>query len=154
MKKLLLACLLAAATPLLHAESHSDKSDAFPVFTMFTDQLASRLDLTAEQRTELKEILREHQPRLAPLVDALRDAQKSWLDHSRSPSADPTVSSDHLDQLLAAQKQLMLEVAALRIDLREVLNADQLAQLDEVRTDVGGLAAEFRARFQAWLAQS
>lgn len=154
MKKLLLASLLAAATPLIHAETHSAATDTFPVIEMFAGDLASRLDLTSTQRAQLKAILREHQPRIAPLVDTLRDQQKAWLDYSRSTSADPAESSTRLDQVLAAQKQLMLEASTLRIDLRRVLDAGQLAKLDDVRSDADGLAAKLRTRIQAWLAQS
>ncbi|MFA6962872.1 MAG: Spy/CpxP family protein refolding chaperone [Opitutaceae bacterium] len=154
MKKLLLASLLTAATPLLLAEtSPATSSDSFPVIEMFTSHLASKLDLTEAQRAQLKDILRQHQPRIAPLVDSLRTEQKAWFDYSRSATASTDEASDRIDRVLAAQKKLMLETADLRTDLRHVLNDSQLAKLDSLRSEADGHFSKLRKRIQAWLAQ-
>lgn len=152
MKKVLLALLLAVATPLIHASNSPSAPDRD--FPPFADLVSRRLDLTPAQRDQVKAILRRHQPAVAPLVDELRREHQSWIEQSRATDAKPEAVSAQADRVLAVQKRLMLEVAAARVELRAVLTPAQLAQLDELRDEGDKLFGKLRERFQSWLIQS
>jgi Spy/CpxP family protein refolding chaperone len=153
MKKLPLLPLLALACAVPSARAGNTETD-FPVAGYFAGQLAHRLDLTDAQRAELKSTLKTYQPRFAPLTDALRDEHQAWLAYSRDHSGDTAGLSAQADRVLAAQKNLMMETARLRDDLRKILTAEQLTKLDALRAENGGRFEKIRARFQAWLTQS
>ena len=113
--------------------------------------LARELDLTADQRQALKEVMRKHQPALRPLREQAHAEREALRALIVAPALDETALAAQADRIAATHKQIVIASAHLRADLREVLTAEQLAKVEDLRAHAVKRAKHGGAKFREWL---
>ena len=112
-------------------------------------EIASKLQLTDAQVTQLNQVFFDHKMRL---IDYGADMEKQDLKLQNLLDADqPNESqvSAQVDQVLAARGKLEREFTMLSLNLRKVLSLDQWRQLKTMRGDAapGGRIMRFKQQF-------
>ncbi len=96
------------------------------------ERMAERLNLTAEQRTAMREIFDRTRPQMGELRDKLADNRQQL----RTLGQGTTVDEAQVRRLADAQGQLMAEMIVLRTKMRSEINAilteEQRQQLKEL----------------------
>lgn len=113
--------------------------------------LARELELTNEQRQELKAIMQMHQPVLRPLLDQAQAERAALRDLIAVTPLDETALATEADRIAATHKEIVIASARLRADLRTILTPDQLAKLEGWRAHAKARDAHGRARLREWL---
>ena len=107
--------------------------------------LLRSVNLTDEQRTEVRSIVDRRRPRLMKLFAKVNAAQRDMADRILGAEA---VTDESLDALVArlehARSDLMREGVQIVLDARELLTEDQLTELVETRERYRDLQSEMR----------
>jgi len=156
----LIAGVALAAALSIHAATDSapagtaDSPRARPLAGFMLRRAVHQLDLTADQRMQAKAILKKYQPDLSPEVDQVLAARKALRTAIRALPYDAAAVEAATDKVQAAQKQVILETARMRSELRQVLTPKQLDQIDQWDAKIDERITDARAVFTDWLARS
>lgn len=155
---LMVGVALAAALS-IHASSESspagfDSPRSRPFAGFILRRAIHQLDLSADQRLQAKAIIRKYQPEIGPAVDRVLADRKALRTAIRALPYDPAAVETATDRVQAAQKQVILDTAKMRSELRQVLTPKQLDQIDRWEVTIDDRIADARAAFTDWLAKS
>jgi len=91
------------------------------------------LDLTDDQKTQVKAILQDEQPKLDPLVDRLLRSKRALFDTVHARTFDEKTVRAAASDSVKAQADLAVEKARLVSRVRGVLTDEQQDRLDAIR---------------------
>jgi Spy/CpxP family protein refolding chaperone len=101
---------------------------------MFQDRLAD-LGLTDDQKAKAKEILRQHQPTVQPLVRQSVAERRALRKVIRAEPIDETAIRAQSAKVASVEADLAVARAYVVKDLRAVLTDDQIAKLKDMQTE-------------------
>jgi protein CpxP len=94
------------------------------------------LGVTDEQKTQIKEILRQHQPTVQPLVQSAVTEHRALREVIRAEPVNETAIRAQSAKVAAVEADLAVARAHVVQDLRKVLTAEQIEQLKALQTDL------------------
>ena len=97
--------------------------------------ILSQLDLSAEQKTDIKEIVMGERPVLEPLADQAATARKDMFQAVHASTLDEGSIRAASDRLAKAQLALAIERARTVARVREILSPEQRQTLDAARDE-------------------
>lgn len=105
------------------------------------ERIAQKLNLTDEQKTQVKTILEDSKTRVKPLVESLKENRKQ----SENLGFDGTFNEEQVNQIAASQsetmKQLFIEKEKTKAQIFAILTPEQ-------RAEAAKLKAQFTERFK------
>jgi Spy/CpxP family protein refolding chaperone len=117
------------APPASRRAAHAQR----PARTRGGGNLVQRLNLTPEQRRQLREIRAEGEPEARELTRRVRLARRSLDEAIYSDAVEEPLVEQRARELAAAQAALMRLRAATELKVRRVLTAEQLRTFRELR---------------------
>ncbi|WIO73874.1 Spy/CpxP family protein refolding chaperone [Porticoccaceae bacterium LTM1] len=116
------------------ADQHGKKEGGrhHPGMMQMGDRMAEKLQLTEQQREEMRAIHEEYGPRMKELMQSTRETRKA-LHEAKGSGA----SQSDIDALAKAQGEHQAEMISLRYEIHErmqaVLTEEQRAQMEEMK---------------------
>lgn len=105
------------------------------------ERIAEKLNLTDEQKTQVKAILEESKTRIKPLMEAMRENHKQ----AANLGTDGTFNEEQVNQIANRQsetmKQLFIEKEKTKAQIFAVLTPEQ-------RTEAAKMKEQFKERFR------
>jgi len=101
----------------------------------FARKLA-QLGVTADQKAEVKTILRKYQPTVGPLIKEVVTERRALRDIIHAPTIDETAIRAQAAKVASLEADLAVQRAHVSHDIRAVLTPDQLEKLKEMQIDV------------------
>ncbi len=99
------------------------------------DRLAS-LNVTAEQRTQIREIWRQNQPQIEPVARQVVTERRTLREVIRAPQVDEAAIRAQSAKVAAAEADLAVARARVAQQIRGVLTEDQIQKLKDWQADV------------------
>jgi Spy/CpxP family protein refolding chaperone len=103
------------------------------------------LNLTADQKTQIEQIMKRHRTAVEPLLEQLHTARGELAAKLIAPGTvkdtDLSPTIQHAGQL---EQQVMQEWVQAALEARAVLTADQLAKAGQIKTQMDSLRAQMR----------
>ncbi len=130
-----LAAVAVAALFLL--SSSVAATDPAPVRAGLRSRLQS-LGLTADQKAEIKGILRKYQPSVGPMVRQLVAARRSLRDTIRAETVDETAVRAQAAKVASLEADLAVQRAHIAHEIRAVLTPEQIQQFGELQGEQDG----------------
>ena len=93
----------------------------------------SSLDLTEDQKTQVKAILKDEQPKLEPLVDAVARSRKALFEAVHSRTFDEKTVRSAASDSAKASADLALERARIVSRFRGLLTDEQQTRLETIK---------------------
>lgn len=156
MRKLILfvavGTALAGAAQAASMEVPLAEEESFPLVRFVLKAIANEVDLTDAQIKQGKEIARQHQTAIAPLVDRLATERKVLRDLSLASPLNEAAIRTQVVRMQPLQADLIVEATKLRTNLRKVLTPVQAAKADGIRSRIEGKAEKAKTFFRNWLA--
>jgi Spy/CpxP family protein refolding chaperone len=137
-KALIAAGAVAAATVggfftfLAHADTTNDVGFAKGRFALRLKQL----EVTADQKAEVKTILRKYQPTVGPLIKQVVTERRALRDIIRAETIDETAIRAQAAKVASLEADLAVQRAHVSHDIRAVLTPDQLQKLKDMQVNV------------------
>jgi Spy/CpxP family protein refolding chaperone len=97
------------------------------------DRLFSRLNLTEDQKTKMKQIRQSSAERNKPLREQLRAKRQELRQASEGGTFNEALATQKLTESAALQAKLMGERFKIHQEMLSVLTAEQKAQLDQMK---------------------
>jgi Spy/CpxP family protein refolding chaperone len=122
-------------------------------FPWWESPLAGGLNLTEDQRQQIRATVRECRPRLIDLRAAVEKAEGEVADAFNDPSIDQRRGMEAIERLIAARGDLTRAISEMTLRLRLVLTPRQWQELQERRRQgEGGPPGPgmMRERMQRW----
>lgn len=116
------------------ADQHGGKQGGrhHPGMMQMMDRMAEKLQLTEQQREEIRAIHEEYRPRMKELMQATRETRKALHEAKGSGT-----SQSDVDALAKAQGENHAEMISLRHEIHQrvqtVLTEEQRAQMEEMK---------------------
>jgi Spy/CpxP family protein refolding chaperone len=133
MKNKILLCTLAAALVaggiITTKTLAADNSATAPAHGRFWERLADKLNLTGDQRTQIKTVITGEKDTLAPLLGALHDARKNLRTAIRASDANEASVRAASAKVAAAEADLAVERMKLYGKIAPILTDAQRQQL-------------------------
>lgn len=152
MKNKILLCSLAAAlvvggftVPRTFAAEKSGGAPA-PLRGKILQRLADRLELTADQRSQIKSILEGERENLKPLLIALHDARTNLRAAIHAAEANETSVRAASAKVASAEADLAVERLKISGKIAPILTAEQRQKISEFEARVDEFASHARAR--------
>ena len=114
--------------------AHADTNDAGLAKGHFARKLA-QLGVTADQKAEVKTILRQYQPTVGPLIKQVVTERRALRDTIRAETIDETAIRAQAAKLASLQADLAVQRAHVAHDIRAVLTPEQLQKLKEMQVN-------------------
>jgi Spy/CpxP family protein refolding chaperone len=113
--------------------------------TLFPTLLRA-LDLSAEQKSQVEQIMARHRQKVEPLLEQLRashdELTSKLLGTSTVTNGDVSPAVAHIAQL---QQQVMQEWVSAALEARAVLTPDQLAKAGQIKRQLDSLRSQMQA---------
>ncbi len=143
----IIAVVLAAALA-LHAEAKFRRASRSwggpPMAGRFLQHMADVLDLTDAQQAQIKQMWKDEQPAIRPLLQQLSEGHQRMVAATKGGKFDQAQVQAIANQQAQTIAQLIVEKQKLQAKVYTVLNADQQAKLER-------LQQRHMARMQKWL---
>jgi periplasmic protein CpxP/Spy len=137
MKNKILICTLAAALAaggfVVTKTFAAEDSATAPARGHFLQRIADKLNLTADQRTQIKAILVADKDTLAPLLSTLHDARKNLRSAIRASDANEASVRAASAKVAAAEADLAVERMKLYGKIAPILTDAQRQQLADLQ---------------------
>jgi Spy/CpxP family protein refolding chaperone len=117
---------------LAHADTTNDVGVSKGRFAMKLAQLG----VTADQKAEVKTILRKYQPTAGPLIKQVVTERRALRDTIHAVTIDETAIRAQAAKVASLEADLAVQRAHVSHDMRAVLTPDQLQKLKEMEIDV------------------
>lgn len=130
--KYLLACLILAVPAALSAQG--PRSGFFP---WWDSPMASGLDLTDAQRTEIRSLVREYRGRMLEVRDEVQKAEGDLDAVFNEDTVDQRRGSEAIDRLTKARADMTKSVSEMSLRMRAVLTAQQWQELQQRQREQG-----------------
>lgn len=134
------------------AASTDASQESFPLARFVFKAISNEVDLTDTQIQQGKEIARQHQAAISPLVDRLAVERKVLRDLSLASPLNEGAIRTQIVKMQPLQAELIVETAKLRSDLRKLLTPEQATKADGIRARIEGKSEKARSFFRDWLA--
>lgn len=149
------AVLLLAATGLASAGIAAPRRPpASPGPAAIVLEAIERLDLSAEQRAEIRDIVGDHREELAGELAAVRNARSALFDQIHADSFDEAAVRAQAAAVATAEAELAVTRATLVHELRAVLTEEQqleaAAMRDTAKSLIGTMIDAIVARVAAF----
>jgi len=109
------------------------------------ERLAQKLNLTDEQKTQIKTILEDSKTRVKPLMETMRENHKQ----AENLGADGTFNEEQVARIASTQaetiKQLFVEKEKTKAQIFAVLTPEQRAEAQKLKAEFG---ERFKDRFK------
>jgi Spy/CpxP family protein refolding chaperone len=121
-------------------------------FTWWDSPIVRDLNLTEDQRQQIRNTLREYRPKLIDLRAAVEKAEGEMGDVFNDPAIDQRRGMEAIERLIAARSELTRSLSEMALRLRMVLTPEQWQELQRRRPQPGaggpgkGILRERRAR--------
>ena len=125
---------------LAHADTTNDT--AFGRFRLA--RKLAQLGVTAEQKAEVKTILRKYQPTVGPLITQVVTERRALRDTIRAQTIDETAIRAQAAKVASLEADLAVQRAYVAHDIRGVLTPGQIQKLKDMQIDAD-------ARFDGFL---
>lgn len=112
---------------------HTGQGQAFSGMGPNLDRLADRLDMTDQQRSEIEDIQRETRQQMSALRDKMEVNRSEIRELVQSDDYDEDAVRRVADEQGDLRAEMIVLRAQMRHDMKNVLNDDQVAQLDDIR---------------------
>ena len=97
------------------------------------ERIFERLDLTDEQREQVRGVLDGHSEATAAEREELRTRREALMELVRAPEIDEAAIRAAAGEVAAIKTDLLVARAALHQELRQLLTPEQIEQLEELR---------------------
>ncbi len=146
----IIAVVLAAALA-LHAEAKFRRASQSwggpPMAGRFLQHMADTLDLTDAQQAQIKQMWKDEQPAIRPLLQQLAEGHKRMVAATSGGKFDQAQVQAIASQQAQTITQLIVEKQKLQAKVYGILNADQQAKFER-------LQQRHMQRMQKWLDRS
>jgi protein CpxP len=109
------------------------------------ERIAEKLNLTDEQKTQVKTILEDSKTRVKPLMESMRESHKQ----TETLGTDGSFNEEQVNQIANAQaetmKQLFIEKEKTKAQIFAVLTPEQRAEAAKMKDEFKG---KFKERFK------
>jgi Spy/CpxP family protein refolding chaperone len=122
--KYLLPCLILAIPAGLNAQG--PRSGFFP---WWDSPMASGLDLTDTQRSQIRSVIREYRGRMLEVRNAVQKAETELDEVFNEDTVDPRRGSEAIDRLTKARADMTQSVSEMSLRMRAVLTTQQWQEL-------------------------
>ncbi len=112
------------------------------------------LNLTEDQKDDIKIIFEEHKDMIEPLRENFRDARWDFRDAMRGDEVDANAIRDAADTMADYGAEMALEMAEVRTEIKGLLTDEQLEKIEEGRDNVRGFLEGFGNRIDRRLEAS
>jgi Spy/CpxP family protein refolding chaperone len=113
-------CLILAVTPALHAQG--PRAGFFP---WWDNPIASGLELSDAQRTQIRSVAGEYRGRMMEVRDSVRKAENDLDAVFNEDAVDQRKGSEAIDRLTKARADMTKAVAEMSLRMRSVLTPQQ-----------------------------
>ena len=121
-----------------HGGSGGEAGDGLRFFERMLPRLAEELGVTDEQLAEIQTILDDAQPEIEYLTEQLSAGRETYREAHSDPTVfDETAFRTHATEQSQVQIDLMVLVQSTKARAFAVLTPEQLAQLEEMRGNIG-----------------
>lgn len=155
MKNKILICTLAAALAaggFIVTKTYAAESAAnAPAHGRFLQRLADKLNLTTDQRTQIKAVLTGDKDTLAPLLSSLHEARIGLRTAIRASGATEMSVRAASAKVAAAEADLAVERMKLYAKIAPILTAAQRQQLTDLQQRADGFVDNVIARMGSGL---
>jgi Spy/CpxP family protein refolding chaperone len=130
--------LITAVTGMLALASVAVAVEKGPVRGRLAARAGERwesLGITEEQKAKVKEILRQHQPEMEPLIRKSVEERRAMRDLVQTGSANESQIRAQAAKIAAVDADLWVVRSRVVADLRGVLSAEQLEKFQQMRHD-------------------
>ena len=117
---------------LAHADTTNDVGFSKGRFALRLKQLG----VTADQKAEVKTILRKYQPTVGPLIKEVVTERRALRDTIHAETINETAIRAQAAKVASLESDLAVERAHVSHDIRAVLTPDQLQKVKEMEIDV------------------
>jgi Spy/CpxP family protein refolding chaperone len=128
----LLWCLILAVPAALSAQG--PRSGFFP---WWDSPMASGLDLTDTQRTEIRSVVREYRGRMLEVRDEVQKAENDLDGVFNEDTVDQLRGSEAIDRLTKARADMTKSVSEMSLRMRSVLTTQQWQELQRRQREQG-----------------
>ena len=150
MKTIKLLTLATAVTiiagGLIHETFAADNSASPPVHGKLLERIAKKLNLTDDQRTQIKAVLKADRDTLATLLGQLHEARKNLRVAIHAGDANETAVRAASAKVASAEADLAVERMKLYVKIAPILTDAQRRQISEFEQRVDSLADNAIAR--------
>lgn len=108
--------------------------------------LMHRLDLSEEQQAQAEELISSHRNQMEALHQAQRDAKRAVAEQIHAEVFDEIAIRQATESAASVEADLAVARAQLFHELRKILNAEQLAELESLRESRRERREEWRER--------
>jgi len=146
-KALVVAGVIAAVTVggffafLAHADTTTNDT-GFLAKGRFAKALA-QAGVTADQRTQIKLILRKYQPTVGPMIQQIVTQRRTLRDTIRAENIDETAIRAQAAKVASLEADLAVQRAHVAHDIRGVLTPDQIQKLKDMQANADARFDEF-----------
>ncbi len=149
---LLLIAALAAAPATLDAAGqrgfgHGPHTGAFGSGGFLGERIADRLDLSDEQREQIRAVRESYSEETRLLVETLATERRALGDAIRADVLDEGLIREAAARVALIEADLAVQRARIGGDVRQVLTPDQFEQAQEMREMFHGFAEKMRGRW-------
>ncbi|MCS7043734.1 MAG: periplasmic heavy metal sensor [Bryobacteraceae bacterium] len=102
-------------------------------FNWWDSPIARDLNLTDDQKKQIRSILQEYRDRLIDQRAALQKAEAQFADLFAEQSPNPALASQAIERLAAARSELTKTMGQMTLRLRAVLTPEQFQELQKRR---------------------
>ncbi len=137
----------AATPPVMFADSPPAAAalvQEFPVVAFLMRRIADRLDLSTEQRDEIRSIVKEQMPTIKPLIKQLMETRQQLAELNKQDSFNEAEVQRLAEQQGATMTQLVIAKQRTLYRIRQVLTEEQQQEVDKIQSRI-------QARMQHWL---
>lgn len=107
------------------------------------------IDLTPEQETRVREIMKGHRSTLRTLFQQMRETHQELSDKLLTPGDVQAADlNPYVERMAQLREQLMQEGLNVALEVRGVLTAEQLAKAAELKGRMKALHSEWRSLFK------
>ena len=117
---------------LAHADTTNDVGFSKSRFARKLAQLGA----TADQKTEVKTILRQYQPTVGPLIKQVVTERRALRDTIHAETIDETAIRAQAAKVASLESDLSVQRAHVSHDIRAVLTPEQLQKVKDMEIDV------------------
>jgi Spy/CpxP family protein refolding chaperone len=117
---------------LAHADTTNEVGFSKSRFALRLKQLG----VTADQKAEVKTILRKYQPTVGPLIKEVVTERRALRDAIHAPTIDETAIRAQAAKVASLESDLAVQRAHVSHDIRAVLTPEQLQKVKEMEIDV------------------
>jgi Spy/CpxP family protein refolding chaperone len=116
--------------------AHADTTNDVGFSKVRFGRKLAQLGVTADQKTEVKTILRKYQPTVGPLIKEVVTERRALRDTIRSETIDETAIRAQAAKVASLEADLAVQRAHVSHDIRAVLTPDQWQKLKDMQIDV------------------